>query len=651
MKKEIKKVAKISADPLADKLSELRKIIPEAFAENKIDWDKLKATLDGDVNTDVEKYGLHWAGKSNAFKAIRVPATGTLVPQEKESKDWDTTGNIFIEGDNLEVLKLLQKHYRGQIKMCYIDPPYNTGKDFIYKDNFTENISDYYERTGQSKDGIKLTSNMESNGRYHSDWLTMMYPRLFLAKNLLKDDGVIFVSIDDNEVANLRMIMDEIFGEENFVAIFPWKKRTAKSDVPFGVSQDYEWIVCYNKESFIGGLSHERKYYSSDDYKNDRWRLSDLTTQKIESDRPNSAFDLVDPKTGKKYPYNPKRLWGITKDTFQDYYDKGKIVFPDDYDFLNINIPAYRVFESEDKAKAVQKYGSEDIIKAVSTFLPKEVGMSEDGNKEVADLFGSKIFSYPKPVSLIKHFIGAINDRECLLLDFFAGSGTTAHAVMELNKEDGGNRKWICVQIPEETDKKSEAYQAGYKTIAEISRERIRRAGEKIKEDVIQEKVPPRRGLQEVYGYKDREIGELESDATRDLDIGFKSLKLSQSNYRQWNVLTDKEDEKKLKDQMKLFAEKPLVDGYDEKVVVYEILTKEGFDLNAEVEEKAVGKMELWVISGSEKKMFISFAKKLTKEQIEELKLTESDIFVCFDSALDDTTKVNLMRSFNLKVI
>jgi len=614
------KVAMVSEDVENNNLQKLKAVFPQFVRDGSIDFDALQAFFKKEgILSGTEKYGLSWAGKSKAFSDIRRPAAGTLTPQLKESKNWDTTENIFIEGENLEVLKLLQKKYAnpGKIKMCYIDPPYNTGKDFIYKDNFTQNVSDYYEQSGQSKEGIKLTSNPESNGRYHSDWLTMMYPRLFLARNLLTDDGVIFVSIDDNELVNLRMILDEIFGEENFVAIFPWKKRTAKSDVPFGVSQDYEWIVCYSKETFIGGLSHERKYYSSDDYKNDRWRLSDLTTQKIESDRPNSAFDLIDPKTGKKYPYNPKRLWGITKDTFQDYYDKGKIVFPDDYDFLNISIPAYRVFESEDKEKAVQKYGSEDIIKAVSTFLPKEVGMSEDGNKEMVDLFGGKIFSYPKPVSLIKHLVGSINDKGCLLLDFFSGSGTTAHAVMDLNAEDGGNRKWISVQLPEATGENSEAYKAGYKTIAEISRERIRRAGAKIGKG----------------------------------DIGFKAFSLSPSNYRRWNTLTTEDDEKTLLQQAKLFLEKPLIDKYDDQAVIYEILLKEGFDLNSKVKEGKKGNIAYHQVIDGPKEMTITFTSKLTKEQIDGFGLAKDTTFVCFDSALDDTTKVNITRNLNVKTI
>lgn len=616
----IQKVTTTSEDIENENLQKLRGVFPQFVKDGAVDFDALQAFLKEEgVLAGVEKYGLSWAGKSKAFGDIRRPATSTLTPISSESKNWDTTGNIFIEGENLEVLKLLQKKYAnpGKIKMIYIDPPYNTGKDFIYTDNFTENKNDYYERTGQGCGGIKLTSNLESNGRYHSDWLTMMYPRLFLARNLLRDDGVIFVSIDDNEVANLRMIMDEIFGEENFVAVFPWKKRTAKSDVPFGVSQDFEWILCYAKESFIAGLEQERKYYQTPDFPNDSWRLSDLTKQTSADERPNSAFDLIDPKTGKKYPFNPKRTWAITKETFQDYYDKGKVVFPGDYDFLKIKIPAYRVFESEDKAKALKKYGTEDSIKAVSTQLPKEVGMNEGGNEEMFDTFGGKLFSFPKPVSLIKYLLSIVNDSDNIVLDFFAGSGTTAHAVMDLNAEDGGNRKWICVQVPEGTGDDSEACKAGYKTISALSMERIRRAGAKIGKG----------------------------------DVGFKAFSLSPSNYSEWNVLTDKDDEKALLKQAKLFVEQPLVAGYNEQSVVYEVLLKEGFDLNAKVAEVKKGGIACYHITDGDKEMNITFAKKLTKEQIDSLELPKDTTFVCLDSALDDTTKVNIARNLMVKTI
>ena len=500
--------------------------------------------------------------------------------------------------------------------MIYIDPPYNTGNDFVYNDKFQQNREEYLEAVGDNDsngnavrvDG--LSRNAKDSGHYHSNWLNMMYPRLFLARNLLRQDGVILVSIDDNEVKNLRMIMDEIFGEENFVALFPWKKRTTKSDVPFGVSQDYEWVLCYSKLSFTAGLSHERKYYSSDDYLNDKWRLSDLTTQKVESDRPNSAFDLVDPKTGKVYKYNPKRLWGITKDTFQEYYEKGKIVFPDDYDFLNIKIPAYRVFESEDKAKAVKKYGSEDAIKAVSTYLPKEVGMNEDGNKEISELFGGKIFSYPKPISLIKHLINIINDKDCLILDFFAGSGTTADAVMQLNEEDEGYRRWICVQLPELCSEESEAYKAGYKTIAEIGKERIRRAGKKIGED-----------------------------GKNKVDAGFKVLKLDKSNFKVWQGKF--ENTENLLNAMADFVDN-VEKGSKEENILFELILKSGLDLNVPVEEKESGGEKYYSLDGG--KSIVYLGKKITKELSEEIQKAKPEKFICLDGCFqnNDQLKTNI---------
>jgi adenine-specific DNA-methyltransferase len=587
-----------SLSPNQEKLSELQKILPEAFSEGKLDWEKLKATLGENINFSNERYVLNWAGKSDAFKVLQMPTTKTLIPSKEESVNFDETENIFIEGENLEVLKVLQKSYFGKVKMIYIDPPYNTGNDsFIYPDKFSESKSDYEKRVGDkdeegymTKDGM-FKKNRKENGQYHSNWLNMIMPRLHLAKNLLKQDGAIFVSIDDNEVHNLRLLMNEIFGEENFVAVFPWKKRTAKSDVPFGVSQDYEWILAFTKGEFGAGISVERKYYKTDDFPDNGWRLSDLTKQTSAEERKNSAFDLIDPKTGKEYPFNPNRVWAISKDTFQSYYDKGKIVFPDDYDFLNISIPAYRVFESEDKAKALKKYGSENAKKAVSTFLPKEVGMSEDGNKEILDLFNQKLFPFPKPTSLIKHFINTITEDDFIVMDFFAGSGTTAHAVLDLNKEDGGNRKYICVQLPELCDESGEAYKAGYKTIAGISKERIHRAGKKIQEEIqieitnlelqiskLQDELPSVETKTEIENLQTKIV------QLKNQDLGFKVLKLDDSNFKQWQQIEGK-DAKALAEQMKLFVD-PVSENATIENMVYELLLKSGKDLNSKIEKK-----------------------------------------------------------------
>jgi adenine-specific DNA-methyltransferase len=552
-----------------DNLAKLKEQFPNLFTEGKLDWEKVKATFSDDINFANERYVLNWAGKSDAFKILQVPTTATLKPMPEESINFDTTENIFIEGENLEVLKVLQKSYYNKIKCIEIDPPYNTGGDsFIYPDKFKENKGDYEKRIGDKdeegylmKEGM-FRKNSKDSGHYHSNWLSMMYPRLFLARNLLNDDGVIFVHIDDNEVHNLRLLMNEIFGEENFVAIFPWKKRTAKSDVPFGVSQDYEWILAFTKANYGAGIDIERKYYETQDYPNDRWRLSDLTTQRTEEERPNCAFDMTDPKSGKKYKYNPKRVWGVSKDTFQPYYQKGKIVFPDDYAFLNIGQPSYRVFESEDKAKALKKYGSEDAKKAVSTFLPKDVGMSEDGNKEISELFGQKIFSFPKPSSLIKHFLKTINENEFITLDFFGGSGTTAQAVLDLNKEDAGARKFILVQLPEKCEESSEAFKAGFKTIAEISKERIRRVVKRIEKSKA-------------------EKPDMFDDGKQDL--GFKVFKLSPSNFKIWRGSEVTEDN--LVQQLEVFTD-PVRANSPEKNMLYELMLKAGYQLTDKVENR-----------------------------------------------------------------
>lgn len=449
-----------------------------------INFELLKQMLSPDVVDGDEAYEFTWVGKKASIVEANKPIRKTLRPCPEESKNWDDTENLYIEGDNLEVLKLLQESYLGKVKMIYIDPPYNTGNDFIYADDFMRSQDEENRQMGMyDEDENRLFKNNDSNGRFHSDWCSMMYSRLMLARNLLTDDGVIFMSIDDNERDNLEKLGAEIFGESNYVATFPWRKRTAKSDVPFGVSQDYEWIVCFAKTSkFIARTTGtERKYFETEDYPHQPWRIHDLTTQRTAAERPNSAFTMVNPKTGKEYPVNPLRTWAVTKETFAQYYAEGKIVFPDDYPFLNISKPAFRYWKSDDMKKAGEMFG----LMPVSTKLPDNIGMSLDGTKEITDIFNGKVFSYPKTVELISFFIDIISkiDKEAIVLDFFSGSATTAHAVMQLNAKDGGHRKFIMVQLPEPCDEKSEAYKAGYKTICDIGKERIRRAGEKIKQE------------------------------------------------------------------------------------------------------------------------------------------------------------------------
>ena len=476
------------------------------------------------VDGNEERYQFTWPDKKKSVLLANAPINKTLRPVREDetvptgadsegkpycssgSVNFDTTENLYIEGDNLEVLKLLQETYLGKIKMIYIDPPYNTGSDFVYEDDFAQSTDEYLANSGQyDEDGNRMVQNTESNGRFHTDWLNMLYPRLKLAKDLLTDDGVIFISIDDNEVENLLKCCGEVFGDCNFVAQIPWRKRTAKSDVPFGVSQDYEYIICFAKSSNFSASveGKERKYYETPDFAGRPWRVHDLTKQTTASERPNSYFTIVNPKTGEQYPANPNRTWAITEDTFRTYYAENRIVFPGDYDFLSIQKPVLRYWKEDDMKKAGDKFGKV----AVSTKLPDNIGMSQDGTKEITSLLGTKVFSFPKPSALIKYLISTSTEKNDLVLDFFSGSATTAHAVMQLNAEDGGHRKFIMVQLPEVTDEKSEAYKAGYKNICEIGKERIRRAGRKIKED--------------------------SPLTTQDLDTGFRVLKCDTSNMKE----------------------------------------------------------------------------------------------------------------------
>jgi len=627
-----KKVSKESLNISEEKIAELKKVIPEVFTEGKIDFEKLQRTLGEEINGKDEKYSFNWAGRKETFKNIQTTAKGTLKPAEKESVNWDSTENLFVEGDNLEVLKLLQKAYFNKIKMIYIDPPYNTGNDFVYKDDFKHSIKSYLQQTGQlNGNGIKLTTNPETNGRFHSDWMSMIYPRLFIARNLLRDDGVIFISIDDNEVHNLRKMLDEIFGEENFVTQFPWRKRTAKSDVPFGVSQDYEWILTYAKSDVFKAKikGNGRKYYETDDLPNRPWRIHGLTTQRTASERPNSNFTLVNPKNKKEYPVNPNAVWRITKDSFKKYLKEKRIVFPGDYDFLKISQPVLRYFKDEDKLKDGDDFGHV----AVSTLLPNKVGMTLDGTKESSNLFGGKIFSFPKPKGLIKFFLEISTNNTDIVLDFFAGSATTAHAVLEQNKEDKSNRKFICVQLPEPTDKKSDAYKAGFKIISDIAKERIRKVITEIEKE--QKEKSKQKKLTE-----DEEVN---------LDLGFKVFKLDKSNYKIWEKY-EGQDAKELKKQLELFKT-PLISGYKNDDVIYECIIKEGYSLNSKIEKTDVKSNKVFKVTDGDLFFYISLDQEIKDNTIDELKLKKENMFICLDEALNDSNKKNLSIQCNLKTI
>ena len=478
-----------------------------------VNFELLKQMLSPDVVDGDEAYEFTWVGKKAAIVEANKPIRKTLRPCVAESKDWDSTENLYIEGDNLEVLKLLQESYLGKVKMIYIDPPYNTGNDFIYADDFRMSGEEWSVESGEwSEDGDRLFKNTDTNGRFHSDWCSMIYSRLMLARNLLASDGAIFISIDDNERENLQKICDEVFGTVNYVATFPWRKRTAKSDVPFGVSQDYEWIICYAKsDDFIASVAgKDRKYYETPDFPGRPWRIHDLTTQRTALERPNSNFAIINPQNGISYPVNPQAVWRITEEGFPQYLKENRIVFPGDYDFLKISKPVLRYWKEDDMAKAGESFGRV----TVSTKFPDNIGMSQDGTKEISELFSSKVFSFPKPTSLVKFLMHMHTSGDDIILDFFSGSATTAHAVMQLNAEDGGHRKFIMVQLPEPCDEKSEAYKAGYKNICESGKERIRSAGEKI--------------LKEQLANNNSTLNSPNSK----LDIGFRVLKLDSTNMK-----------------------------------------------------------------------------------------------------------------------
>lgn len=455
-----------SQDIVQQNLETLKQLFPTIVKEGKLNVEELQALLGEYIDDEDEFYRFTWAGKNLARQEANKPSTATLRPNKVDSKDWDSTGNIFIEGDNLEVLKLLQKSYSNKIKMIYIDPPYNTGKDFVYKDNYKDNLSNYLELTGQKDSaGNKTSTNTESDGRYHSNWLNMMYPRLQLARNLLTEDGVIFISIDDNEQANLKKLCDEIFGEENFVIPFIWKSRQNKDNRSItGVSNDHEYILCYTKitqEKILRGDNRKVEQYKNPD--NDprgNWVSGNMVGLLPENLRPNCHYNLINPKTGIEY-IKPQLGWRYDKNTMNRLIEEDRIIWPEE----SSGRPRKKAFLNE----------LSNEFTGISSLFGEGI-YTRDGTKEIDSLFKYKAFDFPKPSKLLKKLLTQASLSSDTILDFFAGSGTTAHAIMKLNAEDGGYRKYISVQLPEPTDEKSEAFQTNYTNIAEITKERIRRA-------------------------------------------------------------------------------------------------------------------------------------------------------------------------------
>ena len=519
-----------------------------------------------------ERYSLTWNGKARARQIAQEVSTGTLRPAKEESKNWDNTENIYIEGDNLEVLKLLQKSYHGKIKMIYIDPPYNTGKDFVYKDNEYQGLKIYKEITGQTnKEGIKLTTNTDSDGRYHSKWLSMMYPRLKLARNLLTDDGVIFISIDDNEQANLKKLCDEIFGEENFVAQIVWERAYAPVNLKKHFSESHDYIVCYGKNinlSINNGLKRseeaDNRYLNPDNDPRGVWQSDNFSVgPAVES----NIYKIISPSGRENYPPNG-RSWRVSEEKFKEMLLDNRVWFGEDGN----GVPRQKRFLSEVK----------NSITPMTIWKYTEVGHSQDATKKLKELFDEvHVFDYSKTVELIKRCIELYTIQGDIILDFFSGSATTAHSVIQLNAEDGGNRKYIMVQLPELCDEDSEAYKAGYKNICEIGKERIRRAGEKIKSD---ESLP----------LENREK----------LDVGFKVFKLDSSNIKEWDTDTENLQQSLLDSIENIKRDRNTLD------VLYEILLKYGLDLNIPVEENK----NFYSIGGGS--LLVSLNKEINNEVI-----------------------------------
>ncbi len=596
-----------SLDIQQQKLKELKDIFPEIFEDGKINHEKFKAILGESVDESSEHYSFSWHGKKECYQTIRAKTNATLkVDGDQSIPDGE---NVFIEGDNLEVLKLLQNAYHKKVKMIYIDPPYNKDKDFVYSDTWGDSIKNYLIQTDQLTEEGYSVSKTNSTGRRHTNWLNMMYPRLWLSRNLLKDDGVIFVSIDDDEVHNLRKIMDEIYGEENFVAQIVWERAfSPKNDAKyFSESHDYILVYAKNIEScYIKHLSRTEEANSRyKNYDNDNrglWISDNLTvktySKKYDYPIKTPSGRIVNPAHGS--------CWRVSKEKFEELLNDNRIWFGKDGN----NVPRLKRFLSE----------VQDGMVPTTLWKYKDVGHNQEGRQELKSLFDNRgYFDSPKPVRLIKRIleVSDIQDND-IVLDFFAGSGTTAHAVMALNQEDGGNRKYILVQLPETTDKKSEAYKAGYKKISDITKERLKRVIKKL-------------------DYKD----------------GFKSFYLDNSNFQIFKEVKKRPNEsyeaieKMLK--MSMFHENILTQGAKELDIVYEIGLKNGFSLSANIDEVLSDNYSFITLSEEERVFYFCFDKVITEDIVHNI--PNGAKLICYEKALTTNVKLNLRESLDLEVL
>ncbi len=565
-----------SADIVSGNLSALQALFPDAFRDGKIDFDVLKQLVGGAVDDKDEKYGLNWHGKRKARQIALTPSLGTLLPCPEESVDWENSRNLMIEGDNLEVLKLLQKSYSGKVKLIYIDPPYNTGGDFVYPDDFTDNISNYFKITGQSVDGKRMSTNVESSGRFHTSWLNMMYPRLKLAKSLLDEDGLIFVSIDDGELANLRLAMDDIFGEERFLANFIWKSRQNKDNrTVTGASVDHEYIVAYGNK-IRGSQRNVQQYSNIDNDPRGDWASANMVGIATADRRPNLHYDLINPQTGINYGC-PGMGWRYDRTTMGRLIAEDRILWPQSTE----GRPRRKAFISE----------LESEFTGFSTVIGEAL-FTRDGTADIDRLFDVRVFNFPKPVQLIRTLIEQATFDDDIIVDFFAGSGTTAHATMLQNIADDSTRRFIMVQLPEplepsNRDQKTAAdfcAQLGRpQNIAELTKERVLRAG-----NMLRAENPDFNG-----------------------DVGFRVFKLANSNIRAWEPLPSD-----LEGTLLANAEH-IVPGRTEQDILYELLLKLGLDLCVPIETQQIAGKTVHAIGGGA--LITCLAGGLTKDVVESL--------------------------------
>lgn len=592
-------------------IDKIKQLFPEAVKEGKINFDILRAMLGDEVDDSREKYQFTWNGKAKAIKLAQTPSSATLRPCKEKSKNWDETENLYIEGDNLEVLKQFQKTYYGKIKMIYIDPPYNTGNDFVYNDSFSNSIENYKAQTNQVS-----SSNPESNGRFHTDWLNMIYPRLILAKNLLKEDGVIFISIDDNEQNNLKNICNEIFGESNFVSQIIWERAFApKNDAKY-VSNSHDYILIYAKrisEFKIGKLPRTEeansRYKNPDNDPRGPWTADNLTVKTYNA---NTDYPITTPG-GRVVNPSHGSCWRVSKERFKQLVEDDRVYFGPEGN----NVPRLKRFLNE----------IQEGMTPTSIWKYQEVGHNQEGRQELKKIFDDKgYFDGPKPLRLLYRIFQIANlDKNCIIVDFFSGSATTAHAVMKLNAEDGGNRKFIMVQLPELCNEKSEAYKAGYKNICEIGEERIHRAGEQIKAEW--EKEHPSDGL----------FGSEEQFTT---DIGFKVFKLDSTNVNEWDP-NMKLDEKELAMRLgEVFKE-----DRSKEDILYEIMLKYGV-FDKQVEEIDVNGKTMYRVG--KRYMIVCLEDCITSEDVKAI-AELSPRTVIFNEAgfMDDNSKINAV--YNLE--